>query len=304
MKPIKLVGANGDEIDLCTTDIFVAPGAVFGTSQITVDYRPTRYGRRIQKLSHDVIRSAFTIRVHATTQTELDEKRERVVDALRSRTEQARAVLVIERGDGTRRAQIGVDVGDSPAQTDTRATVAQIPVVLESVERPYWLTLESTEVATTIGVSASLPWTGEMPMDAAGIDLGWTWDLAGYYIEGAAARTLTLLNPGPLPTWPEWVITGPATSVQLAHERTGIVTEWVEPSPNTLAVNASLVIITDPRHGRNVSIQAVPAWSGVSVTSEMSQLLPGVNRVQIRVLGGVDPDTTVTCRYHTRHASP
>ncbi len=299
MKPVYLVGANGDTIDLCTPSIFVAPGARFGTTQLAVSYRNTRYGRRVQRLDHDLVRSEFTIRVHSTDETTLDGLRSRVVNALRSRTGRTRVMLIVERGDGRRRAQTGIDVGLDPVHVSTQATSAQIPVVLESVDDPYWLDLEAAWLQTTIGVAGSTPWVGEMPI-GANVPIGWPWSIGGYFIADANAQTMTFSNNGPLPTWPIWTITGPATSVELAHERTGRVWKWV----GALAVGETLRIVTDPKTGRTVEKDAQPAWSGVTVDSQMSEFLPGPNRVQIRLLGGTDPDSTVKATWHARHASP
>lgn len=299
MKPVTLIGGNGDEIDLTGPSMFVAPEAEFGTTAVTVDYRTTRWGRRVQRISHDVVRSVFTIRVRATTESGVDVLRSRVVDALRSRTGGARAMLVVERGDGTRRAQVGVDVGTEAAQESADATVASVPVVLESVDAPYWVDLEAEELTTTIGVTASTPWVGEMPI-GANVPIGWAWSISGYYIADANAQTLDLTNPGPLPTWAEWVVTGPASSVELAHERTGRVWKWA----GTLASGETLRVVTDPKNGRTVEVDAAAAWSGVTVASQMSELLPGSNRVQIRLLGGVEPNTTVTATFYARYTGP
>lgn len=301
-RTITLIGTNGATLNL-TSETYMAepPDVTLGSPNLDIVVTRTALGRRVQTVRHDRIVTQFVVNVMADTDHDLDHAREMLIDALVGGT--GKLMLIVGRSDGGghgRRAIQGRcvtdDFGPIPV---SNTTWAPVNVAIESVEEPWWVSLEAEEVATSIGVGATTPWVGQMPI-GANVPIGWPWHIGGYYIADAAAQTLTLTNPGPLATWPEWTITGPATSIELAHERTGRVWSW----SGTMIAGETMRIITDPRAGRTVEIDATPAWAGVAVDALMSKLEPGSNRVQLRLAGGVDPDTTVTAVYYIRHTAP
>lgn len=300
MKPVYLIGSNGDQINLCTPEFQVAQNPILGSTRPKISYRSGVFGRRVEQIRQDSLLSNFVVQVWGATTQQHDDNRSRLIDALRSRTAPVR--LIIERHDGTQRVQIGFDVGQDSGVADIQARRSVVPVLLESVERPYWVSLTQQLSSTVIGVSATVLWTGQMPIGGSTVTptpIGWPWSISGYYIADADSQTLVHHSLGTVPTWPEWIINGPATAVELINERTGKVFEWT----GTLGANIELRISTDPLN-RSVKIGVANVWYQTTVGSQMSELLPGENRIQVNLAGGVDPDTTVTLRSYDRFTSP
>lgn len=296
MRPVELIGSNGDRIDLCTDSIYVAPGAQLGVVRRRVLLNEGIRGSRYDRSQVDILRSALTIRCFSADPAELDRLRSRVVDALRSRVNGV-VWLIVERGDGTRRAQIGRDVGGDPTTDDAERAYTEIPMVLESADSPFWVSLEAEEISVSIGVPDGTLWVGEQPLNAP-IPIGWPWALSGRRFEDAEAQTLALQNPGGLETWAEWELDGPATAFQLVDERGGAVFRW----DGALLAGQTLRVVTDPEY-RDVRVDGELAWDGVSLASQMSPILPNESPIQVTVEGGTFGTTDVRSSLFSRFAS-
>ncbi|MER7331659.1 MULTISPECIES: phage distal tail protein [unclassified Micromonospora] len=114
---------------------------------------------------------------------------------------------------------------------------------------------------------------------------------------GQVLGDTTITNPGDVPGWPLWTITGPATSVTATNNTTGAAFTLTF----TLAVGEQVTIDTSShrptvRGPAGQNLVGALNWPG----ADLWALAPGVNNVNFSV-DGADAGTTIEMRYHPRY---
>ncbi len=105
----------------------------------------------------------------------------------------------------------------------------------------------------------------------------------------------TIVNPGEVPAWPEWTITGPASAIEATNNTTGQTFTITY----TLTAGQSITITTlqpTVRGPVGENIASALNWPA----AYLWPLLPGSNSVSFDVTGA-GAGTTITLSYHARY---
>lgn len=148
------------------------------------------------------------------------------------------------------------------------------PVALLALD-PYW---RSDPISRTF--SAAPP---DLTPHAQTTGTGDFW-----LAESAGVSTATFANPGDIPAWPVWTVTGPTSGVVV-----GLAGNTIRYEP-TLLGGQTLVIDTDPTHPR-VTLDGANAWSGIAPDGYHPAPVPPGESVPLSIVSaGLDSGAQVT----------
>lgn len=192
--------------------------------------------------------------------------------------------LEVARPDGTARriAVIYREGWDGRGQTATGITWDSAVVTL-LCEDPYWV--------DTVPVSVHRE-------QGAGVDFLVPYpSVSSSQVLGAT----TVVNPGDVDVWPEWTVTGPATSIVFTREDTGdaFTLDMTATSHGALLAGETVTIATDPpsvRSGTGENLIAGLDWPD----AVLWPLPPGETPVTFQ-LNGSGPTSAVDMTFYPRY---
>ncbi|MFC7892678.1 phage tail protein [Streptomyces sp. NPDC057381] len=192
--------------------------------------------------------------------------------------------LEIARPDGTgRRIAVYYSQGwDGQGRTATGITWDSAIVTLWC-EDPYWLDVQAQTVHRETG--AGVDYLAPYPSVSSSQVLGAT----------------TVMNPGDVDVWPEWHITGPATSIMFTRSDTGdaFTLDMLATAHGALLAGETVTVSTDPprvRSGTGENLVAGLNWPEAVLWS----LPPGETPVVFQ-LSGAEAGSAVDLTYYPRY---
>lgn len=252
---------------------------------ITADPYP-RGGSRVRHVQPAARTITWSIRVEADSHQEFVARWRALARAITRTTRDGPGVLEIARPDGSRR-QIAVyyQAGFEGVAQGTSGLFWDVAVVQWLCEDPYWYD--------------PVPQTVHRQFDT-------TADFLSPYPSVSSSQVLgatTVTNPGDVPAWPAWTISGPATLITMTRTDTG---ESFVLDPNataighgTLLAGQQVTVTTDPP---TVRYQGGTNWIGALnwPSASLWDLAPGDNAVTFE-LDGAGVGSAVDLSFHPRY---
>lgn len=253
--------------------------------ELTSDPHP-RGGARLRHAQPQPRTIVWPLFVQGADHTEFLERWRALATAFTRTLREGPGVLEIARPDGSRR-QILVHYQDGFDGQNKQGYYrdADSAVISLWCEDPYWVDPVDVTVTRETGTAGSF--FTPYPSVSSSQVLGAT----------------TVTNPGDVIVWPEWVITGPASSITFTHTGTG---EAFTLDPNAAAIGhgnllagQKVTISTDPPR---VRYQNGDNWVGGLNWPEASLwgIAPGDNEVTF-ALSGSGPASQVSLTYNPRY---
>jgi len=240
--------------------------------------------RHVQPMSRVIV---WPLHVYGETHTEFTSRWRQLATAFTRTLREGAGWLEIARPDGSRR-RIAVHYQSGYEGQGSQGTgiVSDTAVLSLYCEDPYWRDV------TAVTERREYSGAGE--------------DFFQPYPSLTSSQTLgdtELTNPGDVVAWPEWLITGPASSITAENARTG---EQFALDPNAapighgnLLTGQQVTITTDPprvRYQNGDNWVGGLDWPGAVLWG----LLPGVNDV-IFTLNGSGSGSSVQLSYYPRY---
>jgi hypothetical protein len=173
---------------------------------------------------------------------------------------------------------------------------------------PFWYGDEQEIVLSSPAVPAAwngaIAWSSPYPWNGPGVGIsaGVVWNSAQPWNAALPWNGGQVVSPnvlGDVASWPRFEFTGPASSFELIHLRTG---ERVA-SATSLSAGQTLVVETQPGAARGITLAGASVWDRVTLdsTAEM-QLEPG-DSLGV-VMGGTGVDSTFRVTWTDRWLTP
>jgi hypothetical protein len=195
--------------------------------------------------------------------------------------------LVVARPDGTaRRIQAYYQDGFEESANAGSAVTWDAVVLTMYCPDGYWQDLTET-VATRQGAPGGVDYLAPYPSVSSSQTLGAT----------------VVHNPGQVPTWPEWTITGPASLITAVNDTTG-QTWTLDPTAVLGAALGAGQVVTITGDPPTITGPGTGDWNvGMDwAHSDLWPLLRGDNQVEFTV-AGASAGTSIEMRFAARYRS-
>ncbi|MBM0203506.1 phage tail family protein [Micromonospora sp. STR1s_5] len=257
----------------------------FGAMPVTLntDKLPNG-GSNVRNVRREHREMDLPVRVHGSNHGQFRGRRELLVDAFTQTDELGPGELIIYRPDGSYRSIKAYYV--TGLEGDDDGWIAESFLITLLAERPWWLGPELVDDAVLQLPSAGSYLTG--------------------YPNVSSSRTLgnvDITNPGLMAAYPTWTITGPASSVTIAHWDTDLHFT-IDPNyegAGALPAGQTITVQTDPMHIVGPLGQPYTGalnWPGAA----LFPLRRGLNKVGINV-SGPGEGTRVAWQFAPRYRS-
>ncbi|WP_119728333.1 phage tail family protein [Thermomonospora amylolytica] len=252
--------------------------------QMTTDPHP-RGGARVRHQQPQPRLITWPLLVRGRTSAEIESRWRALEDAITQTVDLGPGVLEVVRpgGGGARRISAHYQEG---FEDDLKLPDKRLAVITFYCEDPFWYDPVPVTIyrehGTAVDFLASYP------------------SVSSSQVLGAT----TLVNPGKVVAWPEWVITGPATQITATLVATG--ESWtLTPADvgGTLAAGDEVRISTDPPRVRyHPAAGPVEVWTeALDWPSAVLWGLPRGNSDVVFQVDGAAAGTSITLSFHPRY---
>lgn len=261
---ISIQGGNGDKISLEATSDYVLTTGVSGfgipPTEVRIDqsaadggvWRRTRRGIRVLDLP---------IVIFGSDRSDVENKLRRLAVLLQDVT--GPTSIIAEYDNGESWVLSGHYVGGAETQfgSDANDHFCRWVITLNCPD-PYWIRGASQSYTVNAGVTGRsiIPDLAELRLTS-----------------GQALGTLSVENSGDVPSYPTWVITGPADSVVITNQQ-GLGFTYTE------AIPAGTVITIDSFAGTVKNQLGVNKYAALSVSPKMFSIPTGTSTVSINAI--------------------